>query len=159
MGLKDRISTALRAVREYPVLLAEFGVAEYEQKQLKWALEQKTQECEHLQGMTEAVGHRLRFAECRASALSEALQESAPKLSTAEEMKRFYKVISPSLDAGGYTLHRMSEKISETTAFGTEEQLYRAILERMGFGGLLAPEHKIQQEQEVSTQWTMEMHA
>ena len=35
MGLKDRISTALRAVREYPVLLAEFGVAEYEQKQLK----------------------------------------------------------------------------------------------------------------------------
>ena len=38
MGLKDRISTALRAVREYPVLLAEFGVAEYEQKQLKWEI-------------------------------------------------------------------------------------------------------------------------
>jgi len=115
MWLKDKVTNAVRAVREYPSLRASLGAAEYERKQTEHALEQKELECEDLREVVEAASHRLRFSECRAAALQSALREFAPKLSGTEEMKRFYETLAPSLDAGGYTLFHTAERLAGVT--------------------------------------------
>ncbi len=115
MWLKDKVTNAVRAVREYPSLRASLGAAEYERKQTELALEQKELECENLREVVEAASHRLRFSECRAAALQSALLEFAPKLSGTEEMKRFYETLAPSLDAGGYTLFHTAERLTGVT--------------------------------------------
>ena len=138
------------------------------------------------------------------------LKEFSPRLSTTEEMKRFYDAVSYGLDPNGFTLHRMAERLAgldtvslfpyedargmfeaaggrellkyltaycfgaveweivpgttyERAALGEvdtstpeyqrfEEQLYRSVLERMGFDGLLVPKQAGQTAEQAPTQ-------
>lgn len=176
---------------------------------LKYAnqkLDQAEDTCFHLHNTIEENDSQLQFLGAKADALMYALQEFAPKLSTTEEMKRFYDAVSYNLDPDGFTLYRVAQKLSgvdvpghfpyeeargmfeEATGhqlmsylipcyFGAvewecipgsmyewaefkevdtttpeyqqfERQLYRGVLERMGFDEFLAPEEQQTAEQE-----------
>ena len=52
------------------------------------------------------------FLSHKAEALQDALNEFCPRLSTPEEMKRFYDTISPSMDAQGFTLYHMAKELT-----------------------------------------------
>ena len=52
------------------------------------------------------------FLSHKAEALQDALNEFCPRLSTPEELKRFYDTISPSMDAQGFTLYRTAQKMT-----------------------------------------------
>ena len=41
-----------------------------------------------------------------------ALEEFCPRLSTPEELKRFYDAISPDMDPSGFTLYRMAKELT-----------------------------------------------
>ena len=55
---------------------------------------------------------RLRFLDARSDALLSALTEFSPKLSTTEEMKRFYGTVSYDLDPEGFTLYRVATNLA-----------------------------------------------
>ena len=44
--------------------------------------------------------------------MSLVLNEFCPRLSTPEELKRFYDTISPSMDESGFTLYRMAKELT-----------------------------------------------
>lgn len=201
MRLRDRVSAALRAFREAPDLYASLRAAEYQRDLADQALELRKRECEGLRSELREKDDRLRFLYARADALSSALtlKEFSPRLSTTEEMKRFYNAVARRLDPEGFTLHHVAERLAgvDTVSlfpyedacgmfeaatgrellkyltahcFGAvewevvpgttyekaalnevdrstqeyrqfESKLYKSVLERMGFDGLLAPEH------------------
>ena len=128
MGLRDM----LRAIREYPTVRTELETARTELRQTKQALEQSEQDCESLSlELLEEKDHTDFFAH-KTEALQDALEEFCPRLSTPEEMKRFYDTISPSMDAHGLTLYRMAKEltgIDVPTCFPYEDN--RGLFEEM----------------------------
>ncbi len=108
MGLRDM----LRAVREYPAARAELETARTELRQAQQALEQSQQSCESLWLTSNEQQEYMNFLSHKAEALRDALGEFCPRLSTPEEMKRFYDAISPSMDAQGFTLYRMAKELT-----------------------------------------------
>ena len=105
MGLRDII----RAIREYPAAHAELEAARFELRQAQQALEQSEQDRESLS--LEQKDHT-DFLSHKAEALQDALNEFCPRLSTPEELKRFYDTISPSMDESGFTLYRMAKELT-----------------------------------------------
>ncbi len=212
MRLRDRVSAALRAFREAPDLYASLRAAEYQRDLADQALELRKRECEGLRSELREKDDRLRFLYARADALSSALtlKEFSPRLSTTEEMKRFYNAVARRLDPEGFTLHHVAERLAGVdtvrlfpyedacgvfeaasgrellkylTAYcfgavkweivpGTpyekavlgevdaskseyqrfERQLYKNVLERMGFDGLLVPEQARQEAEQAPSQ-------
>lgn len=108
MGLRD----ILRAVREYPAARTELETVRSELRQAQQALEQSQQSCESLWLASNEQQEYTNFLSHKAEALRDALGEFCPRLSTPEDMKRFYDTISPSMDAQGFTLYRMAKELT-----------------------------------------------
>ena len=108
MGLKDII----RAIREYPAARAELEAARSELWQAQQALEQSEQEQSSLRLTLEEQKDYTKFLSSKAEALQAALDAFCPRLSTPEELKRFYDAISPDMDPSGFTLYRMAKELT-----------------------------------------------
>ena len=101
MGLRDII----RAIREYPAALAEL-------RRTQQALERSEQTCVALRDEAVERADHERFLTRQLAAVQTALKEFCPRLSSLEDMKRFYNTISPSVDPQGFTLYHMAEKLT-----------------------------------------------
>ena len=101
MGLRDM----LRAVREYPAACADL-------KSARIALEESERKCRSLTLEMNKQTQRLRLVTRQSAALQAALEEFCPKLSTLEEMKQFYDMISPKLDSKGFVLYHTAEQVA-----------------------------------------------
>ena len=108
MGLREM----LRAIREYPAIHAELDTARSELRQAQQALGQSEQEQGSLRLTLDEQKDYTNFLSHKAEALQEALMEFCPKLSTPEELKRFYDAISSSMDERGFTLYRMAKELT-----------------------------------------------
>lgn len=108
MGLKDM----LRAIREYPALSANLETARTELLQVRQALEQSEQERKSLGLTLSEQKNYMNFLSHQSAALQNALKEFCPRLSSVEDMKRLYNALAPSMDAQGFTLYRMAEKLT-----------------------------------------------
>jgi len=83
--------------------------------------------------------HYTKYLSHRSAALQAALQEFCPRLSSVEEMKRFYDTVSPSMDRKNFTLYHIAEKIlglEVSSAFPYEDN--RGLFEEMDGHQLLA---------------------
>ena len=116
MALRDMI----RAVRDYPIVQADLETAhsdlktaQTELKQTKQALEKSDETCESLWQESNEQQEYINFLSHKAEAVQSALMEFCPKLSAPEEMKRFYDMISPNMDASGSTLYRVAKELTE----------------------------------------------
>ena len=101
MGLRDFI----RDIREYPAALAEL-------RRTQQALERSEQTCAALRDEAGERSNHERFLTRQLAAVQTALVEFCPRLSSLEDMKRFYNTISPSVDPQGFTLYHMAEKLT-----------------------------------------------
>ena len=108
MGLRDII----QAIREYPAAHAELEAARFDLRQAQQALEKSQEDCVSLQLTLDEQKDHTDFLSHKAEALRDALKEFCPRLSTPEELKRFYDTISPSLDESGFTLYRMAKELT-----------------------------------------------
>ena len=108
MGLRDM----LRAIREYPVACAELETARSELRQAQQELEQSRETCESLWLTLDEQKDYTKFLSSKAEALQAALDAFCPRLSTPEELKRFYDAISPDMDPSGFTLYRMAKELT-----------------------------------------------
>ena len=108
MGLRDII----RAIREYPAAHADLKVARFNLQQAQQALKQSEQSCGALKLQLGEQKHYLNFLSQRSAALQAALEEFCPQLSALEDMKRFYRTVSPKLDPKGFTLYHMAERMT-----------------------------------------------
>ncbi len=94
---------------------------------LKYAnqrLDQAEDACFHLHNTIEENDSQLQFLGAKADALLYALREFPPRLSTTEDMKRFYDAVSYNLDPDGFTLYRTAQKlfgVDVTSLFPYEE--------------------------------------
>ena len=206
MGLRDII----RAIREYPAAHDDLEVARLELRQAQQALEQSEQDRESLSLSLMEQKDYTDFLSHKAEAFQDALKEFCPRLSTPEELKRFYDTISPSMDERGFTLYRMAKELTgidvpscfpyednrglfeemdghqlldwltavrfqaveweiipnSTYEYATlrevdtstpeycafEKQLYKKVLERMGFQDILAPEQEVSAIEDKTTE-------
>ena len=206
MGLKDII----RAIREYPAARAELETARSELRQAQQELGQSRETCESLWLTLDEQKDYTKFLSSKAEALQDALEEFCPRLSTPEELKRFYDAISPDMDPSGFTLYRMAKELTgidvpscfpyednrglfeemsghslldwltavhfqaveweiipnSTYEYATlrevdtstpeycafEKQLYKKVLERMGFQDILAPEQEVSAIEDKTTE-------
>ena len=206
MGLKDII----RAIREYPATRAELETARSELRQAQQELGQSRETCESLWLTLDEQKDYTKFLSSKAEALQDALEEFCPRLSTPEELKRFYDAISPDMDPSGFTLYRMAKELTgidvpscfpyednrglfeemsghslldwltavhfqaveweiipnSTYEYATlrevdtstpeycafEKQLYKKVLERMGFQDILAPEQEVSAIEDKTTE-------
>ncbi len=149
MRLRDRIKAAVQTFREAPDLHSRLVAAEYELKIADQTLELMGKECDHLRDTIQEKDSRLTAAEdkaedvsfrlyntieekdsqlqflgAKADALLYALREFPPRLSTTEDMKRFYDAVSYNLDPDGFTLYRTAQKlfgVDVTSLFPYEE--------------------------------------
>lgn len=112
MQLRDRLTAAVQIFREAPNLRSRLNIAEHELKLAKQSTEQWEAECLQMYDTMEEKDSRLRFLEARSNALSSALKEFSPRLSTTEEMKRFYDTVSCDLDPEGFTLYRVAKNLT-----------------------------------------------
>lgn len=108
MGLRDM----LRAIREYPAVHAELETARFDLQQVQQTLEKRQEDCVSLQLTLDEQKDYIDFLSHKAEALQNALNEFCPRLSTPEEMKRFYDTISPNMDAQGFTLYHMAKELT-----------------------------------------------
>ena len=108
MGLKD----VFRSIREYPTAYAELEKVRAELRQTKEALEKSNDDWESLWFSSEDQQETIDFLAHKSEALQDALEEFCPQLSAAEDLKRFYDTISPSMDAQGHTLYHMAQKLT-----------------------------------------------
>ena len=108
MGLRDII----RAIREYPAAHSELETARFELQQAQQALEKSQEDQVSLQLTLDEQKDHTDFLSHKAEVLREALSEFCPRLSTPEELKRFYDTISPSMDESGFTLYRMAKELT-----------------------------------------------
>ncbi len=106
MSLRERLRQIVRAVREPPSYPDSLDTAHQETGYFRQELGHSERERERLDAALREQAHRLDFTEHRAEAALAALGEFCPRLSSVEEMKRLYAVISPSLDPSGFTLFR-----------------------------------------------------
>lgn len=114
----------IRAIREYPALSANLESARSELQQAQRALKRSEQEYSFLNRQMEEQNYALKFHSQQSRAFQTALLEFCPLLSSAEDMKRFYNTIAPILDAQGFTLYHMAERltgIDVSTFFSYEE--------------------------------------
>ena len=206
MELRD----VIRAIREYPAARAELEAARFELRQVQQALEKSEQDHESLWFESNEQQEYMDFLSHKSEALQDALKEFCPRLSTPEEIKRFYDTISPSLDESGFTLYRMAKELTgidvpscfpyednrglfdemsghqlldwltavrfqaveweiipnSTYEYATllevdtstpeycafEKQLYKKVLERMGFQDILAPEQEVSAIEDKTTE-------
>ena len=102
----------LRAIREYPAVHAELETARFDLRQVQQTLEKSQEDCVSLQLTLDEQKDYTDFLSHKAEALQDALNEFCPRLSTPEEMKRFYDTISPSMDAQGFTLYHMAKELT-----------------------------------------------
>ena len=116
VGLRDM----LRAIREYPAVRAELETSRTELRQAQQALEQNQQNCESLLLTSNEQQEYMNFLSHKAEALQNALGEFCPRLSTPEDMKRFYDAISPSMDAQGFTLYHMAKELTGMERYDEE---------------------------------------
>ena len=114
MRLRDGLNAVIQAFRETPDLRAQLAASEYQRSLAEQMLELRERECEGLHSELREKDDRLRFLYARADALSLALtlKEFFPRLSTTEEMKRFYDAVSRSLDPSSFTLHHVAERLA-----------------------------------------------
>ena len=205
MGLKDII----RAIREYPAAHADLEAVRFELRQARQELDQSEQDRESLSLTLLEQEEHTDFLCNKAEALQDALKEFCPRLSTPEELKRFYDTISSGLDAKGFTLYHMAKEltgIDVPSLFAYEDncglfevmeghqllnwltavyfqavewevvagtcyemavlhkvdtstpeyqafecELYRKVLDRIGFGDLLAPEEVVKSQEKGVT--------
>ena len=112
MRLRDRFRAALQTFREAPDLQSRLTTAEYQRSLADQVLELRERECADLRGTIEEKDFRLRFLGAKSAALTSALKEFSPKLSSTEEMKHFYNTVSCTLDPDGFTMHRVAEKLT-----------------------------------------------
>ena len=201
MGLKDMF----RSIREYPATAANLKTVTQELEQTKQALKQSNENCRQLNNIELTQAYQLNSVRQKSAALVSVLAEFCPKLSSLEDMKRFYDAAAPSMDPKGFTLYRTAQKmtgidihrvfaheeqqglfagadghlrmqylmashfdaIEWSAVSGTccesaalqqidtsspaycafEKQLYRKVLDRMGFRDMLAPDQGRKQEQ------------
>ena len=108
MGLRDII----RAIREYPAAHSELEAARFELQQAQQALEKSQEDQISLQLTLDEQKDHTDFLSHKAEVLREALSEFCSRLSTPEELKRFYDTISPSMDESGFTLYRMAKELT-----------------------------------------------
>ena len=108
MGLKD----VVRSIREYPTAHAELKKVRVELRQTQEALEKSNDDWESLWFTSEEQQEQIDFLSHKSEALRDALDEFCPQLSTSEDLKRFYDTISPSMDAQGFTLYHMAQKLT-----------------------------------------------
>ena len=108
MGPRDM----LRAIREYPAARAELETARSELRQAQQELGQSRETCESLWLTLDEQKDYTKFLSSKAEALQAALDAFCPRLSTPEDMKRFYDTISPSMDESGFTLYRMAKELT-----------------------------------------------
>ncbi len=108
MGLRDII----RTIREYPAAHAKLEAARFELQQAQQALKQSEQSCGALKLQLGEQKHHLNFLTQRSAALQAALDEFCPQLPALEDMKRFYRTVSPQLDPKGFTLYHMAERMT-----------------------------------------------
>ena len=101
MGLRDII----RAIREYPAALTEL-------RQTQQALARSEQTCVALRDEAGERANHERFLTRQLAAVQTTLKEFCPKLSSLEDMKRFYDTLSPSVDPQGFTLYHIAEKLT-----------------------------------------------
>ena len=83
-----------------------------ELRQAQQALEQSEQSCGALKLQLGEQKYHLNFLSQRSAALQAALEEFCPQLSALEDMKRFYRTVSPKLDPKGFTLYHMAERMT-----------------------------------------------
>lgn len=114
MGLRDM----LRAIREYPAARAELETARSELRQAQQELGQSRETCESLRLTLEEQKDYTKFLSSKAEALQAALEEFCPRLSTPDELKRFYDAISPDMDPSGFTLYRMAKELTGIQLIG-----------------------------------------
>ncbi|MDE7243994.1 MAG: hypothetical protein K2O18_08465 [Oscillospiraceae bacterium] len=137
MRLRDRIKAAVQTFREAPDLHSRLTAAEHELQLADQSLERMGQECDQLRdtiqekasqltaaedkaedlsfrlyNTIEENDSRMQYLSARADALLDALREFPPRLSTTEDMKRFYDAVSYNLDPDGFTLYRTAQKLS-----------------------------------------------
>ena len=108
MGLKDII----RAIREYPAARAGLETARSELRQAQQELGQSRETCESQWLTLDEQKDYTKFLSSKAEALQAALDAFCPRLSTPEELKRFYDAISPDMDPSGFTLYRMAKELT-----------------------------------------------
>lgn len=101
MGLRD----VIRAIWEYPSLAANLESA-------RTALNQSEQKCRKLLLEKSEQSCQLKLLTSQSAALQAALTEFCPQISSAEEMKRLYDAISPSLDSKGFGLYHTAEQLT-----------------------------------------------
>ena len=100
-----KLTEIFQAVREFPAV-------RFELRQTQQALDRSTRECERLGADKSDISARLRFSEQKTEAYQAVLEALCPKQESLEEMKRLYKIVSPSLDASGFTLYRTAKKLT-----------------------------------------------
>ena len=91
MSLWRRLRQAVQAVREYPKASNELEETRYKLWDAQQALDHSGEERERLATALCEQKNRLNFFEQKTDALSSALRDFCPKLSSAEETKRFYE--------------------------------------------------------------------
>ena len=101
-----------RAIREYPVVHAELETVRFDLRQVQQTLEKSQEDCVSLQLTLDEQKDYTDFLSHKVEALQDALVEFCTRLSTPEEMKRFYDTISPSMDAQGFTLYHMAKELT-----------------------------------------------
>ena len=87
----------LRAIREYPAAHAELETVRFDLRQVQQTLEKSQEDCVSLQLTLDEQKDYTDFLSHKVEALQDALVEFCTRLSTPEEMKRFYDTISPSI--------------------------------------------------------------
>ena len=102
----------LRAIREYPAVHAELETVRFDLRQVQQTLEKSQEDCVSLQLTLDEQKDYTDFLSHKVEALQDALVEFCTRLSTPEEMKRFYDTISPSMDAQGFTLYHMAKELT-----------------------------------------------
>lgn len=118
MRLKERISAALQTFREAPDLRSRLDTLEHELKCSEQEFEQMERACTDLLCTLDERDSRIRFLNARSDALSSALKEFAPRLSTTEDMKRFYDTVACDLDPDGHTLYRVAKQLTGADVTG-----------------------------------------
>ena len=108
MKLKEIVA----AVRAYPDTAADLECARVELEHTRQALTQSERECDQLIFAGGNLQHDLNAMERRADGLSAALRSFCPRLSTVDEMQKFYECIAPYMDADGFARYFTAKKMT-----------------------------------------------
>ena len=115
-----RLKDVFTAIREYPGIHAALEHIQGELESAHRDLQKMKRDCEQLNSDWGAQQYKIDAAERRTEALSAALAAFCPKLSTAEEMRRFYECVGAHLDPEGFKLYFAAQAM---TGFKAHEAL------------------------------------